>query len=197
MRARIFSGPSEFREWLERNHGKVQELLVGIYNQRSSETSITYREALDEALCFGWIDGVRRSVNETTYCVRFTPRKARSYWSAVNIKRFGELKKQGRLAAPVLEAFEKRSQDSGKYSFENRTEKIDPAFEKQFQANKRAWEFFSAQAPWYRRTSAFWVMSAKKDETRLKRLGILMKDSENGKRLGMLTPKGKKARTSS
>jgi uncharacterized protein YdeI (YjbR/CyaY-like superfamily) len=96
-----------------------------------------------------------------------------------------------------LEAFEKRSQDSGKYSFENRTEKIDPAFEKQFQANKRAWEFFSAQAPWYRRTSAFWVMSAKKDETRLKRLGILMKDSENGKRLGMLTPKGKKARTSS
>ena len=194
MKVKIFPGPAEFRAWLEHNHGKVQELFLGIYNQRTDKISITYPEALDEALCFGWIDGVRRSVNETTYAVRFTPRKPRSYWSAVNIKRFGELKKLGRPAAPGLAAFENRSQDSGKYSFENRPSKLDAALEKQFRTNQKAWEFFSAQAPWYRRTSIFWIVSAKKEETRLQRLESLIRDSENGRRLGMLTPRSKKGR---
>jgi len=194
MKVKIFLGPVELRAWLEHNHGKAQELFVGIYNQRTDKISITYPEALDEALCFGWIDGVRRSVNETTYAVRFTPRKPRSYWSAVNIKRFGELKKLGRPAAAGLAAFENRSQDSGKYSFENRPSKLDAALEKQFRTNQKAWEFFSAQAPWYRRTSIFWIVSAKKEETRLQRLGRLIRDSENGRRLGMLKPKSKKRR---
>jgi len=191
---KIFTGPAEFRAWLERNHDKAQELLVGIYNKRASKISITYREALDEALCFGWIDGVRRSVDETTYTVRFTPRKARSYWSTVNIKRAGELNKLGRMKPAGLAAFEKRSEDSGKYSFENRPGNLDAALEKQFRANKKAWDFFSTQAPWYRRTSIFWVMSAKKENTRLKRLRTLIQDSENGRRIGLLTPKAKKAR---
>lgn len=194
MNVKIFRSPTEFHEWLERSHDKVQELWVGIHNQRAGKTSITYREALDEALCFGWIDGVRKSVNATTYTVRFTPRKPRSYWSAVNIRRFEELKKLGRIAPPGLAAFENRSQDSGKYSFENRPSKLDPTLEKQFKASQKAWEFFSAQAPWYRRTSIFWVVSAKKEETRLKRLATLIRDSGNGKRLGMLTPKSKKLR---
>jgi uncharacterized protein YdeI (YjbR/CyaY-like superfamily) len=192
MDVKIFSSAAEFREWLQRNHDKVVELWIGIYNQQAEKTSITYREALDEALCFGWIDGVRKSVDQATYTVRFTPRKPRSYWSTVNSKRFAELKKLGRIAPPGLAAFENRSQESGKYSFENRTNKLDSALEKQFRANKKAWDFFSAQAPWYQRTSAFWVMSAKKEETKLKRLATLIKDSESGLRLGLLTPKAKK-----
>lgn len=192
MDAKIFSSAAEFREWLQRNHDKVGELWIGIYNKQAEKTSITYREALDEALCFGWIDGVRKSVDKATYTVRFTPRKPRSYWSTVNSKRFAELKKLGRIAAPGLAAFENRSQESGKYSFENRTNKLDAALEKRFRANKKAWDFFSAQAPWYQRTSAFWVMSAKKEETKLKRLATLIKDSESGRRLGLLTPKAKK-----
>jgi len=194
MNLRIFESPAEFRAWLGRNHNKVAELWVGIYNQRASKISITYREALDEALCFGWIDGVRKSVDETIYKVRFTPRKPRSYWSTVNIRRFGELRKLGRLAAAGLAAFEDRSQESGKYSFENRSGKLDPALEREFKANRKAWEFFGVQAPWYRRTTIFWVMSAKKEETRLKRLDTLIRDSASGRRLGMLTPKGKKGR---
>lgn len=194
MKANIFSGPEAFRRWLEQNHDQVPELLVGIYNQRTDKGSITYREALDEALCFGWIDGVRRSVSQTTYSVRFTPRKARSYWSAVNLKRAEELKKLGRMAPAGLTALENRSQDSGKYSFENRPSKLDASFEKQFRANQKAWEFFSAQAPWYRRTSIFWVMSAKKEETKGKRMGTLIGDSANGRRIGLLAPKAKKAK---
>lgn len=190
----IFLNPSEFRAWLQKNHGKATELVLGIDHQRSFETSITYREALDEALCFGWIDGVRGSVDDVIYSVRFTPRKPRSYWSAVNIKRFGELKKLGRLMPAGIAAFESRSQESGKYSFENRPSKLDPAVEKQFRANQRAWKFFSAQAPWYQRTCSFWVTSAKKEETRLKRLATLMKDSEAGRRIGLVTPKSKKAK---
>ena len=192
MKVTIFPGAAEFREWLERNHAKVQEVWLGIYNRRGDGTSISYREALDEALCFGWIDGLRKSVNKGTYMVRFTPRKERSYWSAVNIRRFGELKKLGKLAPVGAAAFEKRSKESGKYSFENRPSKLDKELEKAFRANPKAWEFFCAQAPWYQRTCSFWVMSAKKEETRLKRWNTLLKESEAGRRLGMLTPKAKK-----
>ena len=194
MRVKIFSRSAKFRDWLEHNHDKAQALLVGIYNQRAGKSSITYREALDEALCFGWIDGVRRSVDETTYSVRFTPRKARSYWSTVNIKRAEELTESGRMTPAGLAAFENRSRDSGKYSFENRPSKLDVNLEKRFRANKKAWTFFNTQAPWYQRTSIFWVMSAKKEETRLKRLSTLIKDSEAARRIGLLTSKDKKAK---
>ena len=192
MKPKIFKSSSQFREWLEQNHDKVQELWLGFYNQRSSKSGITYRQALDEALCFGWIDGVRKSVNGTTYTQRFTPRKPRSYWSAVNLKRVAELRTLGRVAPAGLAALENRREDSGKYSYETRPSTLPPALEKQFKANPKAWEFFSAQAPWYRRTSTFWILSAKKEETQMKRLQLLIADSAKGCRLGMLTPKAKK-----
>jgi uncharacterized protein YdeI (YjbR/CyaY-like superfamily) len=192
MSAGIFKAPADFRAWLERNHDKAVELCVCIHNRRTSKRRITYRDALDEALCFGRIDGVRRSVNQTTYSVRFTPRKPRSYWSTANIKRFGELKELGRVMPPGLAAFENRSRESGKYSFENRPSKLDAVLEKRFRANKEAWEFFRAQAPWYQRTCSFWVTSAKKEETREKRLQLLIRDSAKGQRIGLLKRKAKK-----
>jgi uncharacterized protein YdeI (YjbR/CyaY-like superfamily) len=192
LQIKIFNSSAEFREWLGKNHDRVPELWVGFYNKRADKQSITYHEALDEALCFGWIDGVRKSIDETTYTQRFTPRKTKSYWSAVNIRRVGELAKLGRVAPPGVKAFERRTSDSGKYSFESRQKKLPPAYEKQFKANRAAWEFFREQAPWYQRTSSFWVMSAKQEETRQRRLATLIRDSEKGRRLGMLTPKAKK-----
>jgi uncharacterized protein YdeI (YjbR/CyaY-like superfamily) len=192
MKVKVLWSAREFRTWLENNHDQAQALWVGFYNQRARKKSITYREAVDEALCFGWIDGVRQSVTETTYTVRFTPRKPRSYWSAVNLRRFAELTQLGRVVPPGLTAFEKRSKESGRYSFENRPRKLEIAYEEQFRANAKAWEFFRAQAPWYQRTASFWVASAKKEETRIKRLGTLIADSERGRRIEQLTPKSKK-----
>jgi uncharacterized protein YdeI (YjbR/CyaY-like superfamily) len=191
MDIKIFGSADEFRSWLEKNHDKASELWLGFYNQRSKKKSISYREALDEALCFGWIDGVRKSVDEGTYKQRFTPRKPKSYWSAANTRRFEELKKLGRIAPVGAKIFDQRTSDSGKYSFESRPKKLPSAYEKQFKANASAWKFFCAQAPWYQRTATFWVVSAKQEETRQRRLATLIRDSENGRRLGVLTPKGK------
>lgn len=192
MPLKIFNSAAEFRKWLERNHNRAAELWLRFYNKRTDKRGITYREALDEALCFGWIDGVRKSISETTYKQRFTPRKAKSHWSAVNIRRVGELAKLGRAAPAGVKAFEQRTSDSGKYSFESRPKQLLPAYRKQFKANRAAWEFFREQAPWYQRTSSFWVVSAKQEETRQRRLAKLICDSEKGRRLGMLTPKAKK-----
>ena len=196
MQPKIFNLPGEFREWLEKNHDRIGELWLGFYNKRTDKRSITYREALDEALCFGWIDGVRKSINETTYKQRFTPRKPKCYWSAVYIRRADELAKLGRMAPPGVKALDRRTSDSGKYSFESRPKQLPRGYEKQFKANPAAWEFFRAQAPWYQRTSSFWVVSAKQEETRQRRLATLISDSEKGRRLGMLTPKVKKSQNS-
>jgi uncharacterized protein YdeI (YjbR/CyaY-like superfamily) len=196
VQIKIFDSTAELREWLEKNHDRVAELWLGFYNKRTHKKSITYREALDEALCFGWIDGVRKSINQTTYKQRFTPRKPKSYWSAVNIRRAGELTKLGRMAPSGVKTFEQRATDSGKYSFESRPKKLPSAYERQFRASTGAWEFFRTQAPWYQRTSSFWVVSAKQEETRQRRLATLVSDSEKGRRLGMLTPKGKKSQDS-
>jgi uncharacterized protein YdeI (YjbR/CyaY-like superfamily) len=197
VQIKIFNTSAEFRKWLEENHDCVAELWLGFYNQRTDKKSITYREALDEALCFGWIDGVRKSIDETTYKQRFTPRRPKSYWSAVNIGRAGELAKFGRMAAaPGVKAFEQRTSDSGKYSFESRPKKLPLAYERQFKGNCAAWEFFRAQAPWYQRTSSFWILSAMQEETRQRRLATLISDSEKGRTLSMLTPKKKKSQDS-
>jgi uncharacterized protein YdeI (YjbR/CyaY-like superfamily) len=196
LKIKIFSSCAEFREWLETNHERVPELWLGFYNKRTSKKSITYREALDEALCFGWIDGVRKSINETTYKQRFTPRKPKSYWSAVNTRRVGELTNLGRMAPSGVKAFERRKSDSGKYSFESRPKKLPLAYERQFKDTPGAWEFLRAQAPWYQRTSSFWVVSAKQEETRQRRLAMLISDSQKGRRLAMLTPKVKKSQDS-
>ena len=192
MQIKIFHTSAEFREWLEENHDRAAELWLGFYKQGTGKKSITYREALDEALCFGWIDGVRKSIDDTAYKQRFTPRRPKSYWSAVNTRRASELAKLGRMAAPGAKAFEQRTSESNKYSFESRPEKLHLSYERQFKANRSAWEFFRAQAAWYQRTATFWIVSAKQEETRQRRLAVLIRDSQGGRRLSMLTPKAKK-----
>jgi uncharacterized protein YdeI (YjbR/CyaY-like superfamily) len=136
---------------------------------------VTYRQALDEALCFGWIDGIRRSVDEDSFSVRFTPRKPRSIWSRVNVGHVERLRREGRMRKPGLDAFAARDDNrTGVYSFENRPKELSPAFERLFRASKPAWKFFQEQAPSYRRTTIYWVMSAKQEATRLRRLEALM-----------------------
>jgi uncharacterized protein YdeI (YjbR/CyaY-like superfamily) len=185
----FFAKPSELHAWLEKNHDKASEIWVGFHKKSSGKPSITWPESVDEALCFGWIDSVRRSVNDTSYTNRFTKRKARSTWSAVNIRRAKELIILGSMQPAGLKAFEQRSDErSAIYSYEQRqSAKLSGAFEKQFRANEKAWKFFRAQAPWYQRVAAFWVVSAKKDDTRLKRLTKLIEDSENGRTIPPLT----------
>jgi len=173
---RFFPAPADWRAWLEKNHSDKEELWVGFYKRDSGRQSITWPESVDGALCFGWIDGLRKSIDDCSYMIRFTPRKARSVWSAINIKRVGELGKLGLMHAAGLAAFAKRDGDrSAIYSYEQRkTASLPPEFEKQFRKQREAWEYFQVQPPWYRRTSTYWVISAKKEETRLKRLAILI-----------------------
>jgi uncharacterized protein YdeI (YjbR/CyaY-like superfamily) len=191
----FFANPSEFHAWLEKNHDKAPEVWVGFHKKSSGIPSITWAESVDEALCFGWIDSVRRSVNDISYANRFTRRKVLSTWSAINIKRAKELIRLGRMQPTGLKAFEQRSDErSAIYSYEQRrTATLSGVFETQFRANRNAWKFFRAQAPWYQRVAAFWVLSAKKKETRLKRLARLIEDSGNERTIPPLTrPEGRK-----
>jgi uncharacterized protein YdeI (YjbR/CyaY-like superfamily) len=185
----FFATPPEFRRWLEANHDRIPELMVGFYKKGSGKPSITYPEALDEALCFGWIDGVRRGLTEDSYTNRFTPRKPKSNWSLVNIRKVEELIRQGRMAPPGLAAFEAR--DPEKPGVDPSAAELDPVLDKEFRAHKEAWDFFQAQPPGYRRTATWWVVSAKKDETRARRLGQLIEDSAAGRRLALLTSPSK------
>jgi uncharacterized protein YdeI (YjbR/CyaY-like superfamily) len=192
MKATFFKSGDEFRGWLEKNHNKQHELLLGFYKKVSGKGGITYPEALDEALAFGWIDGVRKSLDDASYTIRFTPRKPKSIWSMVNIKRVGELTKLGRMRPPGLAAFEGRDLKRAQlYSYERKTSKLGPDLEKKFRANKKAWEFFQAQPPGYQHVISWYVISAKQEETRLRRLERLIKDSENGRRVGILERKKK------
>ena len=187
MNSHYFTSPIKFHQWLEKHHATATELLVGFYKKSSSKPSITYQEALDEALCFGWIDGIRKSVDEERYTIRFTPRKPISNWSNVNIKRMKELIAAGRVQPAGLAAFEARTAEkSSVYTYENRPQQLSAEYEKQFRANKPAWEFFQSQAPYYQRTACAWVMTAKKEETRLRRLATLIEDSAQGRRLGIM-----------
>ena len=189
MEIRHFKDSAAFRRWLERNHGRATEIWVGFYRKASGRGGLTYREALDQALCFGWIDGIRKKVDEASYTQRFTPRTARSVWSQVNIRRVGELTKLGLMAPSGTKVFEARDPArSGIYSFENRPKKLPPELERRFRNDRAAWEFFQAQPPGYRRIAIWFVMSAKRDETRLKRLAVLMDDSAHGRRLGIMQP---------
>jgi uncharacterized protein YdeI (YjbR/CyaY-like superfamily) len=181
MTPKFFSNQKEFRKWLEKNHKKEAELLVGFYKVGSGKPSMTWSQSVDEALCFGWIDGVRKSIDKDSYQIRFTPRKARSTWSAVNIKKMEELVKQGLMRPAGLAAFGNRKESNSKiYSYENEAAKFSPAFEKQFKANKKAWKYFQSLAPGYRKTSVNWVMRAKQESTQIKRLAALIADSAAG-----------------
>jgi len=163
-RPKFFPSPAEWRAWLEKHHADAQELWVGFYKRDSGRPSITWPESVDGALCFGWIDGVRQSIDAISYKIRFTPRKPRSIWSAINIKRAAELSELGLMHSTGLAAFDRRdSERSAIYAYEQRkTAKLPTRFEKKFRAKGEAWKFFQSQPPWYQRTSTYWVISAEK-----------------------------------
>jgi uncharacterized protein YdeI (YjbR/CyaY-like superfamily) len=187
-----FTSPNEFRRWLTKNHDKVTELWIGMYKVSSGRKGITYKEALDEALCFGWIDGVRKSLDGESYVQRFSPRRAKSYWSAVNTKRVGDLKKLGRMHDAGLAAFERRDKAAtARYSFERESAAFDAAALKRFKANQTAWRYFESEAPWYRRVVTHWATSAKRPETRQRRLEMLIRDCTAGHRIAGI-PQSKK-----
>jgi uncharacterized protein YdeI (YjbR/CyaY-like superfamily) len=190
MKPRFFTSQAAFRKWLDANHERATELLVGLWKVDSERGGLTYKQALDEALCAGWIDAVRRRIDDESYSIRFTPRKAKSYWSEVNVRRMKELIAEGVVKPEGLRAFEAR--DPGKtkqYSYEERTRPLAPEYEHQFRANRKAWTYFESEAPWYRRTASWWVMSAKREETRARRLAELIERSAKGLRLAQLPAK--------
>jgi uncharacterized protein YdeI (YjbR/CyaY-like superfamily) len=191
----FFASAAEWRAWLETHHLTACEVVVGFHKRGTGQPSITWPESVDAALCVGWIDGVRRSLGERSYTIRFTPRKARSTWSAINIGRVKELTRMGRMHPAGLEAFARRTDDrSAIYAYEQRHgASLDGRFERRLRANKKAWAFFQAQPPWYRRSASHWVVSAKKKETREKRLVTLIQDSAAGRTIPPLTrPPGPK-----
>lgn len=183
MKPKYFATPGEFRAWLEKHHSSESELWVGFHKKGSGTPSITWPESVDQALCFGWIDGIRKSIDEDRYMIRFTPRKPKSNWSTVNIKRVAELTKLGLMNEAGLKVFNAR-EAKREYSYEQtRATPFSPQLEKAFRAQKKAWAFFEAQPPGYRKTLMFWVMSAKREETQRSRLEKLIEASAAGKRV--------------
>jgi len=189
MKPTFFTTPPEFRTWLEKRHREARELWVGFHKKSSGQASITWPEQVDEALCFGWIDGQRKGLDEVAYAIRFTPRKPGSIWSVANVKRVEELRAQRRMQPVGLEAFEARAKGrSGIYSYEQRkTAELDVAQLRKFRANRNAWEFFQAQLPSYQKAAVWWVITAKTETTNLKRLGQLIDDSAHGRNVPPLT----------
>jgi len=180
----FFPTQYDFRQWLEENHAQENEIIIGYYRIGSGKQSMTWSESVDQALCFGWIDGVRRKIEEESYCIRFTPRKAKSNWSAVNIAKVEELTAKGLMKPEGLAAFSKREESrSGIYAYENELKKFSDEFEMRFKANETAWNFFDKQATWYKKQMINWVMTAKQEATRKKRIEKLIIESENEKRL--------------
>lgn len=184
----FFATPADFRAWLEANHDTVDVQWVGFWKVATGKPSITWQESVDEALCFGWIDGLRRSIDEQAYKIRFTPRRDGSVWSAKNIASAEELIAAGRMRPPGMRAFEQRTEDkSSIYSYEQDEDRgLPPAYEKRFRRNRAAWRFYREQPPGYRRLTAHWVMTAKKEETRLRRLEQLIEHSAAEERIPAL-----------
>jgi uncharacterized protein YdeI (YjbR/CyaY-like superfamily) len=182
---RFFAKPEDFRKWLKAHHGNTSEQWVGFYRKATGRPSITWPESVDEALCVGWIDGLRKTIDAESYMIRFTPRKKTSNWSAVNIGRVKELTKQGRMRPTGLKAFEQRKDEkSGIYAYENRKlAEWGKGEEKQFRSRRKAWDFFQNQPAGYRKLMIWRVISAKREETKKKRLEELISESEAGRRL--------------
>jgi len=184
MKITYFRTPADLRKWLEKHHDKEQELQVGYYKKGSGKPSITWPESVAEALCFGWIDGIRRSVDEESYTIRFTPRKRTSTWSSININLAEQLIKQGLMQPAGLAAFKLRRENrSGIYSYEQRTASLPEPYLRRLKKHKAAWKFFHAQPAWYRKQIGWWVVSAKQEETKLKRLEKLISESAAGRRV--------------
>jgi uncharacterized protein YdeI (YjbR/CyaY-like superfamily) len=183
-RIKFFKTQNDFRNWLGKNHNKSNELWIGYYKKNSGKPSIDWPQSVDEALCFGWIDGLRKSIDGESYKIRFTPRKPGSIWSAVNLKRAKELIELGLMHPAGFEVFNKKDEKKiNRYSFERENVKLDKEYEKMFKSNKKAWEFFKSMVPSYKKPVLWWVMSAKQEETRLKRLNILIECSEEGEKI--------------
>jgi uncharacterized protein YdeI (YjbR/CyaY-like superfamily) len=187
-KARAFPGPAAFRVWLERNHDREAELLIRCFKVHARDRGLTYKQALDEALCWGWIDGVRRGLDDDSFTVRFSPRRPNSIWSAVNVKRARELESEGRLAAPGQAAFAARQSAKGVYSYESKPTDLPPAMKRRFRANARAYAFWCTLPPGYRRTILFWVLSAKQEATQARRLDILIEHASRGERIPLVKP---------
>ena len=185
MKPRFFATPEKFRVWLAKNHATAPELLVGFYKKDSGHPSIDWPQSVDEALCFGWIDGIRRNIDAESYSIRFTPRRERSTWSSINIRRVKVLSKEGRMSEAGLAAYLRRSKDrSAIYAYEQRaTAELTPAETREFKASPGAWEFFANLAPSYRHKVLYWITSSAKPETRTKRLARIIAASAAGKKL--------------
>jgi uncharacterized protein YdeI (YjbR/CyaY-like superfamily) len=184
LKPKFFRTPADFRSWLEKNHATAAELWVGFYKKASGKASITWPESVDQALCFGWIDGIRKRVGKISYQIRFTPRRRSSIWSATNIKRARELVRQKQMRPVGLKAFAARIDNkSGIYSYEQRGTDLKQPYTKLLKKNKAAWNFFEIQPPSYRKMIVWWIISAKKEETRMARLAKLISESASGKRL--------------
>ena len=184
-----FASRAQLRAWLQRHHASVADLNLRLFKVHARERGVTYREALDEALCFGWIDGVRHALDDESFTQRFSPRRARSKWSAVNRKRIRELQAEGLLAAPGLAAWQAASKQPAGYSFESKPTTLAKRYVSQLAANKKAHDYFQAEAPWYRRTTSFYVMSAKQEATRQRRLANLIACCAQQRRIGLLDRK--------
>ncbi len=171
MKILFFYSQMEFRLWLDVNHEQETELLVGFYKVNSGKSSMTWSEAVDQALCFGWIDGIRRKIDEESYSIRFTPRRPKSVWSAVNIKKVAELTEKGLMKPAGIAAFEKRDEDKSRiYAYERKAAKLSVEFEKQFKTNNKAWAFFKVQPAEYQNISVYWIMSSKQAATKGRRV---------------------------
>jgi uncharacterized protein YdeI (YjbR/CyaY-like superfamily) len=184
MEVVFFTDQFEFRQWLEENHQKEKELVAGFYRKSTGKPTMTWPESVDQALCFGWIDGIRRKIDDESYCIRFTPRNPSSTWSALNVKKAIELIKKGLMQPAGLSLFMNRKEEkTAIYSYENKPEALPDYMQEKFKQSKEAWDFFSAQPPSYRRTVYFWILSAKRKETQLARLEKIIRECELKKRL--------------
>jgi uncharacterized protein YdeI (YjbR/CyaY-like superfamily) len=189
----FFPTQLDFREWLEKNHLKENELLVGFYKIGTGKPSLTWSESVDQALCFGWIDGIRRSIDDESYCIRFTPRKPASKWSAINIKKVEELTKLGMMKPEGLKVFRLTDEDKARIcSNENQPVELPESYKKKFMANKKAWAYFISMPPSYQKITTRWVMEAKQEITRIRRLEILIKDSDAGQKIKPMVVGSKK-----
>jgi uncharacterized protein YdeI (YjbR/CyaY-like superfamily) len=188
MDVRFFETPADLRQWFAEHHEQEQELFVGYYKKASGKSSVTWPESVDQAICFGWIDGIRKTIDDDSYKVRFTPRKKGSIWSKVNIDKANDLIARGLMQPAGLQAFEGRKDDKSViYSYEQENPSLNADQEQQLRANEKAWAFFQAQPGSYRKAAQWWVVSAKQEATRIKRLATLIEESENGRRLAQFT----------
>ncbi len=184
MKPVFFKTQSDLRKWFDAHFDKVSELYVGYYKVHTGKPSVTWSESVDEAICFGWIDGIRKSIDEESYCIRFTPRRKKSIWSAVNLQKVEKLKSAGLMKSAGIEIFEQREKkNTNVYSFEKKTIVLKKEFEKKLKLNKKAWKYFQEQQPSYQQPVINWVMSAKQEETRKRRLENLITDCEAGRKI--------------